>query len=117
MEYIEAILYQMTNAGITIPALMMGYYLTFHGFSTVILPLAFYAIIDHILVRLLHIFEIQQGTFSQFGTNITQLDWVGIMLTNAWQDVVAFFIISFATFTICKLTSGTLRKIKSKLKK
>jgi large-conductance mechanosensitive channel len=103
MEYIEAVLNQMVFSGITIPALMIGYYLTYHRFSTVILPLALYGVVDHILVRLLYIFEIQQGTFSQFGTKITQLDWVGIMLTNAWQDVLAFFIVGFVIFSLCKL--------------
>jgi len=113
MEYIDAVIHQMVISGITIPALIIGYYLTYRSFSTVILPLAIYGVIDHILVRLLYIFEIQQGTFSQFGTKITELDWAGIMLTNAWQDVVAFFVVGFATFSLCKLA----KKIKSKFGK
>lgn len=108
MEYIESVFNQMLISGITIPAMMLGYYITFRSFSNVILPLAIYGVIDHILVRLLYIIEIQQGTFSQFGTKITQIDWLGVMITNAWQDVLAFFIISFVVFSLCKL----VKKIK-----
>lgn len=109
MEYINEVLVQMFEGGIFIPALMIGYYLTFHRFATVILPLVIYAVVDHLLLNILHIIELQQNTFAQLGAKITQIDWLGIMIKNAWQDIIAFFIIGFVTFSLCKI----VRKLKN----
>ncbi len=108
MEYINSLISAMLNAGITIPALMIGYYLSRKGITKFIIPALVLGVIDHLLVKLLYIFELQQSTFAQIGSKLGQIDWLGVLTRGFVVDVAAFFVVSLALFLFLKL----LRKIR-----
>jgi len=108
MEYINALTSAMLNAGITIPALMIGYYLSRKSITKFIVPVLILGVIDHLLVKLLYIFELQQNTFAQIGSKLGQIDWIGVLTRGFVTNVAAFFVVSLALFLFLKL----IRKIR-----
>ena len=108
MEYINALTSAMLNAGITIPALMIGYYLSRKTITNFIVPVLILGVIDHLLVKLLYIFELQQNTFAQIGSKLGQIDWIGVLTRGFVINVIAFFVVSLALFLFLKL----IRKIR-----
>ncbi len=108
MEYIEEVLKQMLVAGVTIPALIVGYHLAYRKFVAVLLPLLIYAVADHLLIKVLEVIARQSNTLLKLGSKISPVDWFG----DALQNIIAFFIVGFVMFTLCKLIGIVAVKIK-----
>ena len=108
MEFIDTVLKVMLNGGIFIPAAMIGYHLASRSLSSFIVPAVVFALVDHFLVQLLYIVDIQQNAFVQMGAKLSQIDWGDIMLRNIFEHIAAFFVIALVFALITKL----FRKIK-----
>ncbi len=108
MEFVDTVLKVMLNGGIFIPAAMIGYYLAYRSLSAFIVPAFIFAAVDHFLVQLLYIIDIQQNAFVQMGAKISQIDWADILLRNILEHIVAFFVISLVFALFIKL----IRKIR-----